>query len=382
MRTRPGVMPIAACSSGVRATWVLDAEWHTSVSGPPSEVAQRASRKLSSMARAASTPPARSIASTVGRHVSWRRRQVVLRVVGQARMVDGGDSGMVDQRLGDPQCHVGLVPLAHGQRADAAQPVQGVVGRRAGAVQHPVGPDGVEQVPLTGEDAERGVVVAGDALRRRVHDEVDAVADRLLADRCGERRVEHRERPGDGAEVVQVDEIEARVRGALGDHEHRAAGAHRGGEGPRLRAVDDGVVDAEPGARPLDEGHRAGVDLALDHDVVAGRAQRQDGAGDGAHPRAEGQGVLGALEFGHGVLEGAHGGVGVAAVEVAGAHAGGPLAGVVQAVGLPGAGAPQRNVEAVALVAPARRDGARRRCRRVGAGVLGHEGERVVARRA
>ena len=34
MRTRPGVMPIAACSSGDRLTWVLVAEWHTSVSGP------------------------------------------------------------------------------------------------------------------------------------------------------------------------------------------------------------------------------------------------------------------------------------------------------------------------------------------------------------
>ena len=47
---------------------------------------------------------------------------------------------------------------------------------------------------------------------------------------------------------------------------------------PGVGAVDDGVLDAEPGARPLHEGHRAGVDLALDHDVVAGRAQRQHGA--------------------------------------------------------------------------------------------------------
>ena len=72
----------------------------------------------------------------------------------------------------------------------------------------------------------------------------------------------------------------------------------------------------------------------------------------GAHAGAEGQRVLGALELGDGVLERPHGRVGVAAVEVARAHAGGPLAGVVEAVGLPGARAPQRDVEARALVAP------------------------------
>ena len=63
-------------------------------------------------------------------------------------------------------------------------------------------------------------------------------------------------------------------------------------------------------------------------------------------PEPNAEGVLGALELGDGLLEGPHGRVGVAAVEVAGAHAGRPLAGVVEPVGLPRAGAPQRGVEA------------------------------------
>ena len=161
-----------------------------------------------------------------------------------------------------------------------------------------------------------------------------------------------RERPADGAEVVEVDEVEARVRRALGEHEHRPARPHGRGERAGHGAVDDGVLDAEPGARALHERHRAGVDLALDDDVVAGRAQGEDGRRDGAHAGGEGQRVLGALEVGDGVLERPHRRVGVAAVELVGAHPGRPLARVVEALGLPRARRPQRDVEAGALVAP------------------------------
>ena len=134
--------------------------------------------------------------------------QLVLRVVGEARVVHGGHAGMGGQPSGQPQGDVGLVALPDGQCAEAAEPVQRVVRRGAGAVQHGVRPDRVEEVALAGDDAERGVVVAGDPFRRRVHDEVDAVVDRPLADRRGERRVEHGERAADGAEVVEVDEVE------------------------------------------------------------------------------------------------------------------------------------------------------------------------------
>ena len=57
-----------------------------------------------------------------------------------------------------------------------------------------VGPDGVDQVALARHHAERGVVVAGDALRGRVQHEVDAERQRLLDDRRGEGGVDQRER--------------------------------------------------------------------------------------------------------------------------------------------------------------------------------------------
>ena len=129
-------------------------------------------------------------------------------------------------------------------------------------MQDGVRPQRREHVALTGDDAEGGVVVAADPLRRRVQHEVDAVADRLLAERRGERRVDERERAGDRPQLVEVDEVEPWVGRRLGDHEHRLAGHDGRGEGPRLGAVDPGHVDAHPRARAEQEGARAGVDLA------------------------------------------------------------------------------------------------------------------------
>ena len=254
MRTRPGVMPIAAWSSGVRLTWVLVRR----VAHQRLRAAERRGRAGDAQGVEHRPGGVDAAGEVDGEHRRQARQlalgQLVLGVVGQAGVVHGGDAGVPAQRLGHAQGHVGLVALAHGERADAAQPVEGVVRRGAGAVQHGVGPDGVEQVALAGDHAERGVVVPADALRRRVQHEVDAVAQRLLADRRGERRVDHRERPADGAELVEVDEVEARVGRRLGDDEHRAARPHGGGEGAGRGAVDDGVLDAEAGARALHEG--------------------------------------------------------------------------------------------------------------------------------
>ena len=95
------------------------------------------------------------------------------------------------------------------------------------------------QLLLAGDDSERGVVEAGDALRRRMQREVHAVGERLLAEWRGERRVDHRDRAAQRAELVEVDQLEARVRRGLGERQHRAAGPHGGGEGAGLGAVDE-----------------------------------------------------------------------------------------------------------------------------------------------
>ena len=263
---------------------------------------------------------------------------------------------MVGERLGDLLGDGGLVALADGERADAPQSVERVVGRGARAVEHGVRPDRVEHVGRS----------------RR---------SRRAWRRCGRRcpwspsaaRGRHRGRAAavrSGVANVESTIVYGPTIAPISSRSTRSSrgfdgvsvitsivrpGTHGGGEGAGFGAVDEGDVDAEAGARALQERRRAGVELALGDDVVAGGAQGEHGGRDRAHARREGEGVLGALELGDRLLERAHRRVGVAAVEVARAHPGGPLAGVVEAIGLPGAVGPQRDVETRALVVRARR---------------------------
>ena len=120
-----------------------------------------------------------------------------------------------------------------------------------------------------------------------------------------------------------------RVGRGLGPDEHRLAGPDGGRERAGLGAVDEGDVDAEPRARGLQEQLRAGVELALGDDVVAGRAQAEDHAADRAHARRVGPSRLGALEVGHRPLEVVDGRVAVAGVEAVGPDRGGHAPGLV-----------------------------------------------------
>ncbi len=280
-------------------------------------------------------------------------------MLAQPGVVDRHHRGVVGE--GDRERAGGLVLLAgpDAERADAPQGVERIERRRRRAVQHGVRPDLAEQVGLTRDHAERGVVVAGDALRGRVQGDVDAVVERALAERRGERRVDERERSLDRAEFVEVGEFEARVRRGLGEHEHRAARLDGGGERAGFGDVDVRDIDPEPLARALEERQRAGVQLALGDDVAAARTQREHRRGERPHARGEGQCVLGAFEFGDRALERTHRGVGVAAVEVAVADRRGAAVGVVEALRLPRARCPQGGGERGAARAPA---GGDRRC--------------------
>ncbi len=194
---------------------------------------------------------------------------------GQARIVHGGDRRLVDQRFGQMECRRRLVCRAHGQGANAADGVERVVRRWGRAVQHRIGPDSVDQLLLAGDHAQCGVVEAGNALGGRVQREVHTVCERLLAEWCGEGRVDHGDRAAQCAELVEVDELESRVRRCLGQRQHGAAGPDCGRESARLGSVDQGRFDAHALTRTLQERQRAGVELALGDDVVAAGAERE-----------------------------------------------------------------------------------------------------------
>ena len=79
-------------------------------------------------------------------------------------------------------------------------------------MEHGIGPDLVEQLALAGDHAQGGVVVAGDALGRRVQREVDAVRQRPLPERGGEGRVDDGHGALDRPDLLEVDDAEAALR--------------------------------------------------------------------------------------------------------------------------------------------------------------------------
>ena len=152
------------------------------------------------------------------------------------------------------------------------------------------------------------------------------MAQRLLRQGRRERRVDRLHRPLDRTQTCQVDQVEAWVRRGLGQQQHRSAGYDRCLPCSGVGTVDEGHVDAEPGAHRLQQHLRARVQLVLADDVVTGRTQAEHHRSDRAHPRAEGSRRLGALELGDRLLEGVDGRVAVAAVERRGADRSGHAA--------------------------------------------------------
>jgi hypothetical protein len=170
---------------------------------------------------------------------------------------------------------------------------------------------------------------------------VNAVRQRLLAERRRERRIDNGDRTTQRAELVEVDELETWIGGCLSKRHHRAARAHSGGPCAGFRAIDQRRLDAHPLAGALQESKRSGVQLALGDDVITGGAQRVDHRGDRAHSRGERQRIICAFQNSDGLLERTHGGVGVAAVELPGADGGGSPVGIRQSVGFPHGAGPQ-----------------------------------------
>ena len=159
--------------------------------------------------------------------------------------------------------------------------------------------------------------MAAEALGGRVQAQIHAVVQRPGDGGWGEGGVYRGQWATDGAQLLQVDQVEAGVGRGLGKHQHGPARSHCGLERSRFGAVHEGHINPEAGTHRLEQELGAGVKLALSHDVVASRTQAQDHAAHRAHARRKGPGCPGAFEGGHGLLEGRHGGIAVAGVVVA-----------------------------------------------------------------
>ena len=170
--------------------------------------------------------------------------------------------------------------------------VVGVVGRSVGPVEHSEPPQPGQQVVRAGHYAQGGVVVSDDSLGGRVEDQVHPVGQRGLPERGSERGVDHRQGVTDSSQGVEVHQVQPWVGWRLGEHQHRPAGNHGGGERLRIGPVHEGHVDAQPRTGRLEEQLGPGVQLALGHDVVAGRADGQHHGADCSHTRGESSGGL------------------------------------------------------------------------------------------
>ena len=174
-------------------------------------------------------------------------RQVVLGMRRQTRVADPSHRGMAFERLGQRVGGGRLRPEAGAETAQTPQRVHGVERRRDRAEQHRVTPNPVDQLFLTADHAEAGVVVAADGLGGRVHHEIDALRQWLLAERRADRGVDHFDRTHDRAQSVEVDEVEARVGGGLGEDHLGLAGPDCGGPRARIGPVHHRHLNAQSG---------------------------------------------------------------------------------------------------------------------------------------
>ena len=199
------------------------------------------------------------------------------------------------------------------------------------------------------------------------------MGQRCARERCRQRRVDHRDRPAQRPDLVEVDDVDARIGRRLGDHEHRATRTDGLGERSGPGAVDEGDVDPEARTHTRQQLHRAAVELLLGDDVVAGRAQAEHHRRHRAHSRRKGASGLGPLEVGDGLLERCHGRVAVAAVEARGLRAVRHPAALVERRHHERGGRHQRRSERRVVGVASGRDGS-------GLGLFGHDRSSQPAR--
>ena len=271
IRSRPSLTPIAAASSAVRLACVDVAGWQTSVSGPPSDVATRASCSATEevLGGGCARRPARSPAPC--RHcasAAWPDRTADAR-----RARDSARRRPPARRRAPRRCAAPTPPDAL-----CARPACGCRGCALSASYGDgVEPCSTEYAQIASISSRSPAMTPSVASLSPAMPFVAECSDRCTpwASGCWPSGVANVESttvigPAQRTELVEVDELEARVRRCLGERQHRAAGPQRGGERAGLGAVDERDLDAHALARALQERERAGVQLALGDDVIAG----------------------------------------------------------------------------------------------------------------
>src|SRR5204863_215968 len=130
----------------------------------------------------------------------------------------------------------------------------------------------VQRLLADDRGAADGVRVAADVLGRAVNDGVGAELERPLVDRRRERVVHDYERVAlVGDDLLDIDEVERRVRRRLDPDQLRVVGDRRR-QRREVRLVDHRVLEAPALQDLVHQPVGAAVEVVGEHDVVAGRA--------------------------------------------------------------------------------------------------------------
>ena len=218
MRIRLSDRPMAARRSGGTEAWVIDAGWQTSVSTPPRLSASAISRKRLSARRACfeRRDLERQHAAEAVRHLP--PRELVLRMVRQARVEDLRHLRVPAKELRQRQAVAECCAIRSGQRLGAAQHQPRVerAQDRAGRVLDELQPFDV-LVADGDDDAADRVAVAVEVLRRAVDDQVGAERRAAAAGTdsrtCCRRR---RSRRGDARSPTTAAMSVSRMTGLVG----------------------------------------------------------------------------------------------------------------------------------------------------------------------
>ncbi len=211
--------------------------------------------------------------------------------------------------LGEPARELRRVLLgpldAQGERAQAAQREPHLERPGDRAVERAVGTQRRRELRRARDGRpQHDVGVPGEVLRHRVHDDVRAVREGLLAERGRERVVDRGQDPALARrreEGGKVGDLEHGVRRGLDEEERRAVEGRDDLVG--VGDVDAHDLDAGPCREVVREAERHLVGVARQHDLPA-RGHGREHRGDRRHPGAEHHaGVLRALERGERLLE-------------------------------------------------------------------------------
>ena len=249
------------------------------------------------------------------------RRERVLRVAGQPRVVNARDARLLLQPRRERRGGRRVALHPHGERGDAPQHEERGERGEGGARVHLDLADGVHAGTVPHDDAPEHVAVTRQVLRRGVDDEVRAVFERPDQVRRRERGIDDDGRTvaaGDRRECRQVRHDDRRVADRLEVEDPRRGGRDGPLDGGMVPDVDELSGDAEPAERPDEEALRRAVHRPCRDDAVAGRHEREEHRVDRGHPRREGEAGLGALELRDGIAQRVHRRVPEAAVRVPG----------------------------------------------------------------